>query len=205
MEWFPSLFAAHPLDLKAGLDRIIQAGIRQVHLDCMDGHFVPNITFGPSVIKAVRNYAPQLFRSVHLMLVRPEDFIEKYIESGAQRIFIHIEIDSNSLVDSVKILQASKIEWGFAINPRTSVACLEAYLRWVEQTSRLLIMSVSPGFSGQAFMPQTYKRIQAIKKLFPTLKLCVDGGITLAIADNLAKLGVASCVRGSDFFKEKSK
>ena len=202
MEWLPSLFAAHPLDLKAGLDRIIQSGIPQVHLDCMDGHFVPNITFGPSIIKAVKDYAPQLFRDVHLMLAHPEDFIETYIESGAQRIFIHIEIDSISLENSVKILQQSKIEWGFAINPETLVTCLEAYSNWIAQTQRLLVMSVHPGFSGQTFIPQTYERIPFIKKSFPALELCVDGGVMPAIANNLAQLGVTSCVRGSNFFKE---
>lgn len=201
MEWLPSLFAAHPLDLKAGLDRIVQSEIQQVHLDCMDGHFVPNITFGPSVIKAVKDYVPQLFRDVHLMLVHPEDFIEKYIESGAQRIFIHLEIDSISLKNSVEILQKSKIEWGFAIKPETPVSYLEVYSDWIVRTSRLLVMSVHPGFSGQTFIPQTYGRIQFIRKLFPTLELCVDGGVTPAIADNLADLGVESCVRGSNFFK----
>lgn len=202
MEWLPSLFAAHPLDLKAGLDRIVQSGIQQVHLDCMDGHFVPNITFGPSIIKGVKDYAPQLFRDVHLMLSHPEDFIEKYIESGAQRIYIHIEIDSISLKNSIKILQESKIEWGFAINPETPVTHLEAYSNWIQQTNRLLVMSVHPGFSGQTFIPQTYERIQFIRKVFPVLELCVDGGVTPAIANNLAKLGVASCVRGSNFFRE---
>ena len=202
MEWLPSLFAAHPLDLKAGLDRILQSGIQQVHLDCMDGHFVPNITFGPSVIKAVKDYAPQLFRDVHLMLSRPEDFIEAYIESGAQRIFIPVEIHSTSLKNSVKILQKSKIEWGVGINPETPVTCLESYSNWIQQTNRLLIMSVHPGFSGQTFISQTYKRIPLIRELFPSLELCVDGGITPAIADNLKRLGVASCVRGSNFFRK---
>jgi len=200
MECLPSLFAAHPLDLKSGLDRVVQAGLKQVHLDCMDGHFVPNITFGPSVIKAVKEYAPQLFRDVHFMLAHPENFIERYIESGAQRIFIHLEINTVSLNNSVEMLQKSKIEWGFAINPETPVTYLEAYSDWIVKTQRLLVMSVHPGFSGQVFIPQTYERIQAIRKAFPTLDLCVDGGVTPAIANNLAKLGVGSCVRGSNFF-----
>ena len=202
MEWAPSLFAAHPLDLKTGLDRIVQAGLNHVHLDCMDGHFVPNITFGPSVIKAVKNYVPRLFRDVHLMLAQPEDFIEKYIEAGAQRLFIHIEINSKSLRNSIEMLLKSKIEWGIAINPETSIACLEAYSDWILQTKCLLVMSVHPGFSGQAFIPQTYERIQEIRKVFPALEICVDGGVTPVIASNLEQLGVASCVRGSNFFKE---
>lgn len=202
MEWLPSLFAAHPLDLKAGLDRIVQAGIQQVHLDCMDGHFVSNITFGPNIIKAVKDYVPQVFRDIHLMLSHPENFIEKYIESGAQRVFVHIEIAPKALKTSVEILQKSKIEWGLAINPETPVTCLEAYSNWIKRTKRLLVMSVHPGFSGQTFIPQTYERIQAIRKIFPILELCVDGGITPIIADNLKQLGVTSCVRGSNFFKK---
>ena len=203
MECLPSLFAAHPLDLKAGLDSILQSGLQQVHLDCMDGHFVPNISFGPHIIKAVKNYVPQLFRDVHLMLSRPEDFIETYIESGAQRIFIHLEIDRISLKNSIKILQKNNtVSWGFAINPETSVTCLDAYADWINQTRRLLVMSVHPGFSGQMFMPQTYERVRIIRKIFPKIELCVDGGITSGIADNLEQLGVTSCVRGSNFFKK---
>ena len=102
----------------------------------------------------------------------------------------------------MEILQKSKIEWGFAINPETPVACLDTYVDCINHARRLLVMSVHPGFSGQVFIPQTYERIQAIRKAFPSLELCVDGGVTPTVADNLAELGVVSCVRGSDFFKE---
>lgn len=201
MEWLPSLFAAHPLNLKEGLDLIVNANIQQVHLDCMDGHFVPNITFGPGVIKAVKQYTPHLFRDVHLMLSHPENFIESYIANGAQRVYVHLEIDSNSLNKSIEILKKSKCLWGFAINPETPISLLKVYLHEVEQIDRLLVMSVHPGFSGQTFIPETYDRIQEIRQLFPKLDLCVDGGITPNIAENLSQLGVSSCVRGSNFFK----
>ncbi len=200
MEYIPSLLAAHPLKLQEGLDYIIKSGLKQVHLDCMDGHFVPNIAFGPAVVNAVRKYAPQLFRDVHLMLSHPEDFIEKYVVSGAQRIFIHLELEKKSLESSIEILKKSKVLWGIAINPETPITYLESYLDYGFEIDRLLVMSVQPGFSGQKFLSKTYERVQAIKKRFPMLKLCVDGGITPVIANNLREMGVCGCIEGSSFF-----
>jgi ribulose-phosphate 3-epimerase len=201
MEWLPSLFAANPLYLGNALHQIATEGYTSVHIDVMDGHFVPNISLGLPVIAAIRAETPTLFRDVHLMLAHPEHFIDACIRQGAQRIFIPIEIDANALQASLHTLRASTIEWGFAINPETPLSALLAHKDAMMQSHRLLVMSVHPGFSGQTFIEATYERIRAIREQFPQLPLCVDGGIRPNIAERLAQCGVTSCVIGSYCFQ----
>jgi len=203
MEWLPSLLAANPLDFEAGLNRIEQANLNQVHLDIMDGHFVPNISFGPAVVKMVAQKHPNLFRDVHLMLSKPEDFIQKFIDVGAQRIFIHIEIAPQSLEKSLEILSQNKILWGLAINPETSIATLEKYKNLFPNIDRLLVMSVHPGFSGQSFIKGTFQRIKDLKNLYPTVSLCLDGGINKLLAEELIPFGVNNFVVGASFYEEQ--
>lgn len=201
MEWLPSLLAANPLDFEAGLNKIEQANLQQVHLDIMDGHFVPNISFGPAVVKMVAQKHPNLFRDVHLMLSHPEDFIQKFIDVGAQRIFIHIEIAPQSLEKSLEILSQNKILWGLAINPETPISTLEKYKHLFSNMDRLLMMSVHPGFSGQSFIKDTFQRVKDLKNLYPTLALCLDGGINKLLAEELVLLGVNNFVVGASFYE----
>ena len=202
MEWLPSILAADPLKLSAGLDKVVDRSLRSIHLDIMDGHFVPNISFGPSVVKAVKMRNPDLFRDVHLMLDQPEKFITKFIESGAQRIFIHCEISKDSFLKSLNLLEDSSIEWGLAINPDTPVDFLAQHRQWVEKMNRLLMMSVFPGFSGQSFIESTFERVKDVRKFFPDLEICVDGGVNETIANQLSELGISHFVVGSNFFKD---
>lgn len=201
MEWLPSLLATNPLDFEAGLNKIEQAHLQQVHLDIMDGHFVPNISFGPAVVKMVSQKHPNLFRDVHLMLSNPEDFIQRFIDVGAQRVFIHVEIAPKSLEKSLEILSNNKILWGLAINPETPITYLEKYKSLFPNMDRLLIMSVHPGFSGQSFITDTFQRVKALKNLYPTASLCLDGGINETLATQFTHLGVNNFVVGASFFK----
>lgn len=201
MEWLPSLLAANPLDFESGLKKIENTGIKQVHLDIMDGHFVPNISFGPAVVKMVMQTHPNLFRDVHLMLSHPEDFIQKFVDVGAQRIFIHLEINQKSLEKSVELLQQSKIPWGLAINPETPLSSLKAYRSILPSMDRLLIMSVHPGFSGQTFIEDTFQRVRDLRTTYPNLTLCLDGGINEQLAQKLLRLGINNFVVGSSFFR----
>ena len=146
---------------------------------------------------------PNLFRDVHLMLSKPEDFIQKFIDVGAQRIFIHVEIAPPSLEKSLEILSQNKILWGLAINPETPIAALEKYKKLFSSMDRLLVMSVHPGFSGQSFIKDTYQRIKDLKKLYPTVSLCLDGGINKLLAEQLAPLGVNNFVVGASFYEEQ--
>jgi len=202
IEWLPSIFAANSLNFSIGLDKIVNASLKSIHLDIMDGHFVPNISFGPSVVRAVKLRNPGLFRDVHLMLDQPEKFIPVFIESGAQRIFIHCEISKDSFCKSLDLLKGSSIEWGLAINPDTSLDFLSQHRQLVEGIDRLLMMSVFPGFSGQTFIESTFERVKEVRRLFPKLEICIDGGINEVIADQLNRLGVSHFVVGANFFKD---
>lgn len=197
---YPSLLAADPIQLKDGLEKIRRKGLSCVHLDVMDGHFVPNISFGPSVVRSVAQHYPELFRDVHLMLTQPENFISTFIENGAQCITIHVEIAKRSLEKSLELLRERQIPYSLAINPETPLEVLMPYLN--DQLHHLLIMSVHPGFSGQRFIPETYQRVQFLKQRYPSLCLCLDGGITSEIAQSFEPLGVKDFVVGASFFRE---
>lgn len=203
-EIIPSLFAADPLHYFEALKAVEYSGCRRIHLDIMDGHFVPNISFGASVVAAVAKEFPRLFREVHLMVKNPQQHFEAFIKSGAQRLFIHIELAPEVLKEIVRCLQSEAVEWGFAVNPETSIETLQTYRDWVLKTQHLLLMSVRPGFCGQTFIEGTYERIKELRMRFPHLKLCIDGGIRTPEAQRLQALGSESVVMGSAFFKKVS-
>lgn len=205
VEWLPSLFAADPLNLSAGMDKIVNSNLNSVHLDIMDGHFVRNFSLGLNVVSAVKERYPNVFRDVHLMLQHPEDFIQKFIQAGAQRIFIHCEVPRKSLEESIDLLKESGIEWGIAINPETPLLILQSYSYHVPimDMHRVLLMSVCPGLSGQPFIKDTVNRVRGLHKYFPQLEICVDGGINETIAQSLTKLGAFHFVVGSSFFNDK--
>lgn len=201
IEYLPSLLAANPLCFEKAIEKILETDIRQVHLDIMDGDFVPNISFGPAVVAAIKLQYPTLFREVHLMLSHPEKFISTFIQNGAQRIYIHIEIETEAWDTSVALLQKNSIEWGIAINPETSVEKLSSKKCFLDKCARVLMMGVHPGFSGQSFISSTYERIEQVKALFPHVRLCVDGGVNDENTQRMHQQGVSSFVVGSSFFK----
>ena len=203
-EIIPSLFAADPLRYCEALKAVERFGCRRIHLDIMDGHFVPNISFGTNVVAAVAKKFPQLFREVHLMIRNPQRHLETFIKSGAQRLFIHIELAPEVLKETVRCLQSEAVDWGFAVNPETPLETLQMYQDWISKTQHLLLMSVHPGFCGQTFIEETYERVKELRKHFPHLKLCIDGGIGMPEVQRLRVLGSESVVMGSSFFKKVS-
>ncbi len=203
-EIIPSLFAADPLRYCDALKAVERSECRRIHLDIMDGHFVPNISFGASVVAAVAKEFPRLFREIHLMVQNPQQHFEAFIKSGAQRLFIHIELAPEVLAGAVHCLQSKNIDWGFAVNPETSIETLQTYQDWISKTQHLLLMSVHPGFCGQTFIKETYERVKELRGHFPHLKLCIDGGIRTPEAQRLQELGVESVVMGAAFFKKVS-
>ena len=200
-EIIPSLFAADPLRYFDALKAVECFGCRRIHLDVMDGRFVPNISFGANVVAAVAKQTPYLFREVHLMVQNPQQHIEAFVKSGAQRLFIHIELTPEILEETVRSLQSEAVDWGFAVNPETSIETLQTYRDWISKTQHLLLMSVHPGFCGQTFIEETYERIKELRVRFPHLKFCIDGGIRTLEAQRLKALGAESVVIGSAFFK----
>lgn len=179
-----------------------EAGVDFIHIDVMDGHFVPNITLGPVVIEAVRR-ATQLPLDVHLMIASPERYIKDFIQAGADYLTVHVEacVHLHRTVWQIKDL-GTKV--GVALNPATPIVMVEEILRDVDI---VLIMSVNPGFGGQEFisfcMEKIRKTKKKIKEVNPSVLLEVDGGIKLENAKEVAKAGADILVMGSAFFKEK--
>lgn len=197
----PSLLAADFTDLKSSLNQIKKAP--WLHLDVMDGHFVPNLSFGPSIIQTIRPLSDQFF-DTHLMVSNPERLIDSYIEAGSDQITFHVEA-SQDVMGLIQKIKANNIKVGLSIKPNTSVEVLMPYLQHLDL---VLVMSVEPGFGGQSFMPSALDKIKRLKALKTSdsymYLISVDGGIDLNTAPLVIENGADVLVSGSAIFKADS-
>jgi len=170
-----------------------------VHLDVMDGHFVPNLTFGPPVIKAIRPHSSRVF-DVHLMIEQPDRYLEAFRDAGADYLTVHVEACTH-LHRTLARIRELGMRPGVALNPHTPVAQVRDVLCDLDL---LLIMSVNPGFGGQQFIPRTYARVREAVELIDSMNcdflIEVDGGVTLANARPLIEAGVNVLVAGNTVF-----
>jgi ribulose-phosphate 3-epimerase len=195
----PSLLAANQSCLGQEAERAERSGADRLHLDIMDGHFVPNLSFGPQVVKAIRPLT-KLFFDVHLMCSEPEILLEPFAKAGADETIVHVELGEQipSLIRKIKAL-GKKV--GLAINPPTAIAAVWPLL---EQIDLLLVMTVNPGFGGQEFMPECLSKIQQAqvwrheKNL--SYRISVDGGINDQTAAECARAGADTFVAGTSLF-----
>jgi len=196
----PSLLAADFAFLKDELDVVKASGAEAIHLDVMDGIFVPNLSFGLSVIESIRKVSDLMF-DVHLMIKEPLSYIEQFAKAGSDMITFHLESDSDvqATIDAIKA-QGKKV--GISIKPATPVEALVPYL---DQLDLVLVMSVEPGFGGQSFMPECLPKIAAIRALAPDVLISVDGGINGETSKLVKQAGANMLVAGSYFFKAEDK
>ncbi|MDR2488119.1 MAG: ribulose-phosphate 3-epimerase [Desulfovibrio sp.] len=196
----PSLLSADFGNLEKELSALEQAGISWVHWDVMDGMFVPNITFGPPVIKQLRKIS-NLFFDVHLMVHNPERYFAEFADAGADLLVIHAEA-STHLDRAVYEIRRLGMRAGMALNPATPVAVLENIL---ESLDLILIMSVNPGFGGQSFIPKSLDKIRRVADLLRNegghAHIAVDGGVEPDNIPQLIKAGADVLVSGSAFFR----
>lgn len=195
----PSLLSADFAHLADEIKKLDKAGADLFHFDVMDGHFVPNITFGPLLVSSVRPYTKKTF-DVHLMVEEPLQWITPFAGVGADQITVHVE--TQNLTRSLKQIRALGKKAGVSIKPKTKLSDLKPYLDHIDW---ILLMSVEPGFGGQPFMPEALPRIQEIKKMIGDrkIKIAVDGGINPETARLCKAAGADVLIAGSSVFKSK--
>jgi ribulose-phosphate 3-epimerase len=192
----PSLLACDFSRMDAELAALAAAGVRIVHLDVMDGHFVPNLTYGAPVIASWRKSSDALF-DAHLMLADPARYLEDFLRAGCDQVTVHIEV----LPDPTPVLRAIRAagaKAGLALNPPTPV---EDVLPFLDEVDSVLVMSVMPGFGGQAFDPVALPKLARLRREAPGLTLAVDGGINAETAPRVVAAGAGHLVAGSSVFR----
>ncbi len=194
----PSILSADFARLGAEVKALEKAGADLIHLDVMDGHFVPNLTFGPMLVKAIRPYTTLPF-DVHLMMTNPAPFIAEFARAGADMITVHLESDAD-IADLIALIKKEKKKAGISIRPKTSVSKLLPYLPMIDL---VLLMSVEPGFGGQPFIKHSLEKIVELKALIgrKNVQISVDGGINDITAPACILAGADILVAGSYVFK----
>ena len=197
----PSILSADFSKLGSEIQNLEKAKADLIHIDVMDGHFVPNITIGPEIINKLRKYTSLPF-DVHLMISPVHDFIKNFAEAGADIITIHPEA-TNDLVSSIQKIKSFNKKAGVSLNPKTSVKKVLPVLKLIDL---VLVMSVNPGFCGQKFIKDTLEKVKILRKEIDTKKLKtqieIDGGINFENAIMAKKAGVDILVSGTTIFKE---
>ena len=196
----PSILSADFSQLGAEIKRLEKGGADMIHVDVMDGHFVPNLTIGPPVIKALRNQSSLKF-DVHLMISPVHKYIEAYADAGADIITIHPEATEN-LEDSIKKIKEKNKKVGVSLNPESKI---DLIINLLDKIDLVLIMSVNPGFGGQKFMPEVLDKIRDLKKIREQKKLNfdieIDGGINFDNYKSAIEAGANILVSGTTVFK----
>ena len=199
----PSILSADFSQLGNEITRLEKSGADMIHVDVMDGHFVPNLTIGPPVIKNLRNYTKLPF-DVHLMISPVHKYIKDYAEAGADIITIHPEA-TDDLDESINLIKKYNKKVGLSLNPNTEIKIIEKNLSNIDL---VLVMSVHPGFGGQKFMPEVLSKIETLKSFRNNHNLKydieVDGGINFSNSKEVIKAGANILVSGTTIFKENN-
>ena len=201
----PSILAADHAALAEGLQVVVENRLEWIHLDIMDGNFVPNISFGPQVVKDLRKRNNTLFFDTHLMLARPDKYIEKFIDAGSQLVTIHIEPEYD-VEGTLKRIRELGCQAGISLNPDTPV---ERILPLLDRVDLVLVMSVFPGFGGQSFIESVLPKITCLAQEREArglnFRIEVDGGVDSRTAPLCLEAGADTLVAGTAFFKAADK
>ena len=192
----PSILSADFAELRRDIELSEKAGAEWLHIDVMDGMFVPNISFGAVVMQSVRKYSNQFF-DVHLMIMNPERYIEDFVKAGADGITIHCEA-TEKIDECIDMIHSHGLKAGISLNPETELSAIEPYL---DKVDMVLVMSVHPGYGGQSYIPEVnYKISELRKRMGKDFHIQVDGGIKCSNIKEVYELGADVLVAGSAVF-----
>ncbi len=198
----PSMIAADWARMGEEAKSCFDAGAKILHLDVMDGHFVPNLTMGPAMVRAIRRAVPEMILDVHLMIYNPDDYVEKFIEAGADEITFHLEA-TEEVEHVLHYIRTCGKRGGLAIKPETTETLL---LKYLDKADKVLIMTVEPGFGGQQFLSDMLEKVSFIRnsaeKLGLTIDIQVDGGINYDTGRKSIEAGANRLVTGTHFFEQ---
>lgn len=199
----PSLLAADYGCLADEIRRVAASGADALHLDIMDAHFVPNLSFGPDMVALAKRVCPDLFRNVHLMMTRPDLYAGRFIDAGAQTVQLHVEADCDVWA-GLQSIRARGVRSGLVLRPQTPAKAVLPYLPLCDE---VLFMTVNPGYGGQSFMSEVLPKIRELRlaadeRGMKDLDIMVDGGINYETAVQCAEVGANQYVAGSFLFKQ---
>lgn len=198
IEILPSLLAADYAKLADEILRAANAGADAMHIDIMDPHFVPNLSFGPDIVALCKRVAPNLYRNTHLMMSRPDLYIEKFAAAGAETLQIHYEADCD-IHSCLRAIKTLGVKAALTINPETPVEVLRPYLK---EADEFLVMTVHPGYGGQKFISECLSKVMWLREKLPQIDIMVDGGVNGQTAIDSARAGANQLVSGSFLFKQ---